>query len=186
MWAEDCPVHYSQLSLLQIPFHNFDGFSQIGQIMVASAVSEPVQNIFSELYDLKFPIHSLLLMDEFFGNDLKSMEANNSSAYNGRRIMNTERWSSHAYGVAIDINPKQNPYLQFDHHAATIKVYPSSGLNYVNRGVNKSGMVEEIVPIFAKYGFTEWGGSWDTKPDYHHFQLPWDDIKSMFPKQDVN
>lgn len=119
-------------------------------------------------------------MDSFKGDDVASMNANNSSAFNGRRIMNTNRWSSHAYGVAIDINPRQNPYLRFNTDENTIKVLPDEALPFVNRTVPKKGMVEPIVDLFAQYGFTEWGGRWDDKPDYHHFQMPWDRINALF------
>lgn len=181
IWNDDCPVHYSELSCIEIPFINFDGFSQIGEIMIADVLVENVKTIFSELYDAKFPIASLKLMDVFKGDDLASMEANNSSGYNGRKIMNTSRWSSHAYGVAIDINPAQNPYLSLDVDQANIQVFPSSGITYVNRIVQKPGMVDDIVSIFSDNGFTEWGGNWELKPDYHHFQLPWDEIEKLFP-----
>ncbi len=180
IWNDECPVHYSELTVQKVPYINFEGFSQIGELLVATKVVENVAMIFEELYHQRFPIHQIQLIDHFDGDDIASMEANNSSAYNGRKVMNTERWSSHAYGVAIDINPHQNPYMVLDQESSTIKVYPQKGLNFVNRGVKKPGMVEEIVPIFAQYGFTEWGGNWELKPDYHHFQLPWEKINQMF------
>ncbi len=181
IWHEGCPVHHSELSVLNISYINFDGFSQIGEIMVAEIIKEQVQSVFEELYEIQFPIHNLSLIDHYKGDDVVSMEANNSSAFNGRKVMNTDRWSSHAYGLAIDINPTQNPYLNFDTSESTIKVYPSDGMAFVNRSVLRKGMVEDIVPIFAKYGFTEWGGCWEMKPDYHHFQIPWEKIEELFP-----
>ena len=181
VWNQDCPVHHSKLTVLEVPYINFDGFDQIGEIMISERLTEQVASIFKELYQASFPIHSIELIDHFKGNDVLSMESNNSSAFNGRRVMNTDRWSSHAYGVAIDINPVQNPYMVMDLDDSSIKVYPSDGMSFVNRGVSKKGMVETIIPIFAKYGFTEWGGSWELKPDYHHFQIPWEKIEEMFP-----
>ncbi len=179
-WSEECPVHHSRLELLDVPFVNFDGFAQIGQIMVLDTIKNEVAQLFKELASRSFPLQSLQLITTFGGNDLASMNANNSSAFNGRRIMNTNRWSSHAYGVAIDINPRQNPYLLFNTDEHSIKVLPDDALPYVNRTVPKKGMVEPIVDLFAQYGFTEWGGRWDDKPDYHHFQMPWDRINALF------
>lgn len=138
-WAEECPVHHSRLVLLDIPFINYDGFSQIGQIMVLDVIKNETIALFKELANRSFPISSLLLMDSFKGDDVASMNANNSSAFNGRRIMNTNRWSSHAYGVAIDINPRQNPYLRFNTDENTIKVLPDEALPFVNRTVPKKG-----------------------------------------------
>lgn len=180
VWNDDCPVHYSELTLQKVPYIDFEGFSQIGELLVSSKIVENVALIFEELYHLRFPIQQIRLIDDFDGDDVASMEANNSSAFNGRKVMNTNRWSSHAYGVAIDINPHQNPYMMLNPESSSIKVFPQKGMSYVNRGVKKPGMVEEIVQIFAQFGFTEWGGNWELKPDYHHFQLPWDKINEMF------
>ena len=181
VWTKACPVSYSELTCLDIAFINFEGCSQIGQLFVATKVAEQVSLIFQQLYNQRFPMHKIQPMDVYNGNDIASMQANNTSAFNGRKIMNTDRWSSHAYGVAIDINPVQNPFMMLDRDSSTIKIYPEESISYVNRGVAKKGMVEEIVSIFAQYGFSEWGGNWDLKPDYHHFQIPWGVIKEMFP-----
>ena len=93
--------------------------------------------------------------------------------------MNTNRWSSHAYGIAIDINPMQNPYLMLNQNTSTINIFPDKGISYVNRRVMRAGMVEDIVPVFAQHGFTEWSEI-GIKPDYHHFQIPWNLIHTMF------
>ncbi len=180
IWRKECPIHHSRLVLVDVPYINYDGFAQIGQIMVLDSIKDEVQQLFKELANRFFPIQSISLINEFEGDDVASMNANNSSAYNGRQIMNTNRWSSHAYGVAIDINPRQNPYLLFDQYNNSIKVLPDNSLPFVNRTVLKEGMVEPIVDLFATYGFTEWGGRWDNKPDYHHFQMPWDKIDTLF------
>lgn len=181
IWDEDCPVHYSRLRLLDIKHIDFDGNTNSGQLLVLDSVAEQVISIFKELYDLRFPIDSILLIDEFEGDDVRSMEANNTSAFNSRKVMGTNRWSSHAFGLAIDVNTVQNPYIRIQEETSSAKIYPSAGVNYVNRNSRKKGMVEAIVPIFAKHGFTNWGGNWENPLDYHHFQFPWDEIKQLFP-----
>ena len=180
VWNEACPVHYSKLKVVEVQFFGFCGDIEQGKMMVFNQYTANVQAIFAELFDLKFPIAKMNLMDIFLGDDLKSMEENNSSGFNGRKIMGTDRWSSHSYGLAIDINPQQNPYLKLDLDESTIEVFPTKGISFVNRRIQKPGMVEEIVPIFTKYGFTEWGGNWELKPDYHHFQIPWKEIHKLF------
>ena len=182
VWREDGPVHFSRLKEVVVFYYDFDGRKKEGSLLVLDKISEAVKSIFEELFELKFPIYSLRCIKEFSGDDVLSMNANNSSAYNGRFVARTNKWSSHAYGVAIDINPIQNPYLLLDDKLELIEVIPSAGYDYLDRSSQQKGMVESIVPIFAKYGFTEWGGSWKTKPDYHHFQLPWDEIEKLFPK----
>ncbi len=179
VWSEGCPLPHSRLRVVEIDYLGFDDQEHSSSMIVLDSVSESVKKIFEELLSLSFPIYSITPMEQFNGDDVASMEANNSSAFNGRRIMNTNRWSSHAYGCAIDINPAQNPYMLLDKEHAQIKVYPSSAIEYVNRNSLKKGMVEPIVPIFEKYGFADWGGNWEHKPDYHHFQLPWDRIEKL-------
>ncbi|RNC85606.1 MAG: M15 family peptidase [Balneola sp.] len=179
IWSEDCPLHHSRLRVVEIKYFGFDDYEHSSTMIVLDSISEQVKLIFEELFSVAFPIYSIVPMEQFKGDDVASMEANNSSAFNGRRIMNTDRWSSHAYGCAIDINPAQNPYMLLDKKQAKINVFPSSAIDYVNRNSIRKGMVEPIVQIFEKHGFTDWGGGWVHKPDYHHFQLPWESIHKL-------
>lgn len=179
VWSEECPIHYSRLVLVKVDHFSFDENEHLGELVVLEDVAEDVLAIFKELHSDKFLIGKMRPVEEYKGDDVASMEDNNSSAFNGRRIMNTDRWSSHAYGAAIDINPAQNPYMRLNDEDASIQVYPSSGLHNVNRNVLKPGMVEPVVELFADHGFSDWGGTWEHKPDYHHFQLPWDKIKKL-------
>ena len=78
----------------------------------------------------------------------------------------------HSYGLAIDINPVQNPFIMIDKTSNNIKVLPGQSVDFLNRHNKQEGMVEPIVEIFRKYGFSEWGGNWNTPIDYHHFQVP--------------
>lgn len=185
IWNEDCPVHHSRLKVLELNYFNFNEEIHSGKMMVLEEISNQVISIFKELYKLQFPIARMVLIDEFEGDDVRSMEANNTSAFNGRKVMGTNRWSSHAFGTAIDVNTIQNPYVRIQEEDATAKVYPSSGIKYLNRNLHEKGMVEDIVPIFAKHGFTNWGGNWAKPLDYHHFQLPWSKIKELFPNADI-
>lgn len=181
VWREECPVHHSRLKVVEVTYCCFDGNQKEGKVIVLDVVAEKVHSIFEELLSIQFPINNILPLEEFSGDDVKSMQANNSSAFNGRLVARTSSWSSHAFGVAIDINPIQNPYLLLNEAKELVEVIPPEGSEFLDRSEMYRGMVEEIVPIFAKHGFTEWGGSWDAKPDYHHFQLPWEEIKLLFP-----
>ena len=111
VWKEDCPLHYTRLKRLEVSHRDFKGKKRTGELIVLDEVAEQVLSIFRELFELGFPIQQMVPVEEFSGDDVKSMAANNSSAFNGRKVMNTDRWSSHAFGVAIDVNPGQNPYL---------------------------------------------------------------------------
>ncbi len=179
IWREECPVHYSRLRIVKVQYVDFDGSENFGELIVLDEVAVPVLQIFEELFEMKFPIENIIPMEEFFGDDVLSMKANNSSAFNGRLVARTNTWSSHAYGAAIDINPIQNPYLLLNEARELIEVIPPEGDKFLDRSNQRKGMVEAIVTIFAKHGFTEWGGSWEAKPDYHHFQLPWNEIEKV-------
>ncbi|MDC0865215.1 M15 family metallopeptidase, partial [Rickettsiaceae bacterium] len=81
-----------------------------------------------------------------------------------------------------DINPIQNPYIIIDDNASSCDVFPREAVRFLNRNNQRVGMVEPIVKIFAKYGFSQWGGDWNSLIDYHHFQIPRDKIKELLGK----
>ena len=182
IWSPECPVSLDRLNLLKISYIDFDG-NEIhdGALIVHDVVADNVLEIFRILYKNKFPIASLKLINDYDGDDEKSMADNNSSAFICRNIMNSKTASIHSYGLAIDINPKQNPYLitEYEDNKVNIPVFPPQGMEYINRLNIRSGMVESmlgngkdnIINLFAKNGFTVWGGNWNDPVDWHHFQV---------------
>lgn len=173
IWSEECPVLLNDLRVATVTHYNFDAKIITGEIMVHKNIAEKVVNIFQELLQRRFPIHSIKLIQEFDGNDILSMEANNSSAFNFRKIANTDRISQHSYGIAIDINPVQNPYIRYDHQVMSIQ--PQASKDFLDRTNIRPGMVEEIVDLFKKHGFS-WGGDWTNVKDYQHFEYPLSDL----------
>ena len=124
-------------------------------------------SVFHELYDQGFPIARMNLVDDFQGSDDRSMEANNTSAFNCRAVTGRPGvWSQHSYGGAIDINPVQNPYI-----SSGGTVLPSAGAEYVDRSRRAPGMIHATdctVQAFADIGWY-WGGAWTSPKDYQHF-----------------
>jgi len=179
IWHKDCPVEINRLKLLTVSHYNFDHQISIGQIIVLDKISQAVLHIFKELLLLKFPIHSIQLMNEFNGSDELSMAANNSSCFNFRSIEGTKTLSMHSYGLAIDINPVQNPFIIMKHNTKKVNVLPKQATEFLNRHNQRNGMVEPIVGIFKKYGFSEWGGTWNSPIDYHHFQIPRQEVAEL-------
>lgn len=165
VWNHDCPVKITDLALLGISYIDFAGHQKEGEMLVHKSVKDATLSIFEELYQINFPIHNMETIEKFDGDDDKSMAANNSSCFNFRKIAGTDRFSIHSYGLAIDINPKQNPCISEG------KIYPEAGTDYLNREIQKPGMVEPIVDIFKRNGFETWGGEWTEPVDYHHFQV---------------
>ena len=153
------PQNKSDLNLL-----HFANFAAISEALNSSTV-------FEELLKIKFPIKKISLIDNYNGDDQLSMSDNNSSCFNYRKITNSKIISMHSYGLAIDINPVQNPYIFDSKVENMLEIWPDEGKLYLNRTNRRAGMVEPIVTLFAYYGFTVWGGSWNEPLDYHHFQI---------------
>jgi hypothetical protein len=170
IWQEGCPVHLNHMKLLKIKYQNFEGDVQVGQMMVLGMIADRVVKIFDELFQIKFPIEKIRLINDYSGDDEKSMADNNTSAFNCRMIRNTNRYSNHSMGTAIDINPIQNPYITRETDGSII-VLPKAGVKYLNRKKLEKGVItKEVVNIFANQGFS-WGGDWHTLKDYQHFEL---------------
>ena len=165
IWTPECPVSLDDLRLMVTDYYDFNGHIKTGQMVIHHKITDAANSIFSELYKIKFPIHKMTLIDEYNGNDDLSMTDNNSSCFNYRKIYGTDRVSVHSWGTAIDINPRENPYITQDG-----KIHPEDGKLFLDRSDLRPGMVEPIVHLFTDHGF-DWGGNWTTIKDYHHFEI---------------
>jgi hypothetical protein len=164
------PVGCERLRLVRFSYLGFDGATHDdGELVVLDAVADHVLAIFVALRSRAFPIASARLMNHYTGNDDASMARNNTSAFNVRRVEGTHSMSLHAYGVAIDLNPIQNPYVE--RRPRGIEVSPPAGAGYVSRQNRRPGMAEAVVDLFAHHGFAQWGGYWPRGIDYQHFQV---------------
>ncbi|NOY55205.1 MAG: M15 family metallopeptidase [Actinobacteria bacterium] len=164
-WRPGCPVPLEDLRLLRLRYHDFTGGTSMGELVVADDVADDIMGVFEELYSVGFPIERMELVDAYAGDDTASMQANNTSAFNCRRVEGTDRWSEHAYGIAIDINPLLNPWMRRS------SVSPAEGAAYADRSLDVPGMIHDgdaVVQAFARIGWV-WGGTWRTTKDYQHF-----------------
>ncbi|MCL2406253.1 MAG: M15 family metallopeptidase [Defluviitaleaceae bacterium] len=163
---ETTPFGYDYLTYLTVTHVNFYGESVLGHLIVAASIGYEVLDIFREIYEGGFPIHSIKLIDYFEASDYLSMAANNSHAFNFRYIAGTTTISRHGFGVAIDINPVQNPYIRGD------TIWPAAGVEYLDRTYVRPGMIvpgDVVYNAFMSRGWT-WGGYWTWPRDYHHFE----------------
>jgi hypothetical protein len=124
-----------------------------------------VLTVLRRLYAARFPIRRMRLVDAYGGSDFRSIEADNTSAFNCRHVEGTDRWSEHAYGRAIDVNPIENPYVigGGTSHRASVR--------YLDRSRFRQGMAVEggvLVRAFDAIGWG-WGGRWSGVKDYQHF-----------------
>lgn len=164
---ENEPTSFDQLSYLKLTYYGFDKKYHLGEMIVNKKVAAEVVDIFRELYESKYPIEKMNLIDEYNANDDVSMKDNNSSSFCYRTIANTNVISNHGKGVAIDINPLYNPHI----NTSTNKVSPETAYEYIDRDRQIKGMIIEndaCYNAFIKRGWT-WGGSW-RNPDYQHFE----------------
>lgn len=165
------PVPCKRLMQVSFSYIDFAGKRhEDGLIVVLDALAPQVQKIFDELLVLSFPLQQAKPLESYQGDDQAAMQANNTSAFNGRQLTGGSRWSIHAYGAAIDINPRQNPYLSKNTDTHTTLLPPTAG-DYVRRTPLRPGMAESIRDIFFKHGFLIWGGHWHQPIDYQHFEI---------------
>jgi D-alanyl-D-alanine carboxypeptidase len=164
------PVGCERLRLVKFGYLDFAGqMHDDGEIVVLDAIANHVSQIFASLRERGFPVARAKLMNEYEGNDDASMAQNNTSAFNVRPIAGGSSVSLHSFGVAIDLNPIQNPYVK--RSATGVVISPRSGAEYVNRKSRRPGMAELVLDVFTEHGLTIWGGNWNNPTDYQHFQV---------------
>ena len=166
-WHPGCPVGPSSLRRLRVGYWGFDGKSRVGTLVVNRSAVGPLTVVFRRLYRARFPIRRMRPIDAYGGNDERSLAADNTAAFNCRYAVGPgpKRWSTHAYGLAIDVNPVENPYLESG------RVHPHAGRTYLDRTNVRSGMAVRgglLVSAFRSVGW-QWGGRWTGTPDYQHF-----------------
>jgi hypothetical protein len=166
-WHVGCPVGPARLRRVFVSYTGFDGRAHHGQLVVSQAVAGEVVTVFRSLYSARFPIRLMRPISAYGGSDDRSMAADNTSAFNCRYAVapGPRRWSAHAYGEAVDVNPVENPYLEGG------RVLPPAGKRFVDRSRHRAGMAVAggvLVREFASIGWG-WGGRWTSSPDWQHF-----------------
>jgi hypothetical protein len=164
-WRPGCPVSISDLRLISMPHRGFDGQAHHGELVVHEDVATDVVAVFAALYADGFPIRRMQRVEAYGGDDDASMATDNTSAFNCREITGGGAVSIHSLGLAIDINPVENPYVRDG------DVLPLAGVEYLDREDIRPGMIVEgeVTTAFDEIGFV-WGGSWRTLKDYQHFE----------------
>jgi D-alanyl-D-alanine carboxypeptidase-like protein len=165
-WHRGCPVGLDDLRLLRLSYWGFDREPHTGRLVVHRAYAWRVVGVFRTLYEERFPIRRMRLVDAYGADDTRSMNADNTSAFNCRyRDGVCCTWSQHAYGKAIDVDPVENPYV------GSWGVSPDAGAPFVDRSPLRRGMVahgDAVWDAFDAIGW-QWGGDWKWPIDYQHF-----------------
>ena len=162
---DNAKIGYDQLRYLSLPYYDFDGNIHKGEMVCNKAIAHDLLCVFKDLFSKEYPISSIRLVDDFNADDEASMEANNTSCFNYRTVPGTYVLSRHALGLAVDINPLQNPYIRGS------KVHPATATEYIDRTQDFPHKIDNndfCKEVFTSHGFT-WGGNWRNK-DYQHFE----------------
>tara|TARA_Y100001934_G_C12073143_1_gene641080 strand:+ start:148 stop:729 length:582 start_codon:yes stop_codon:yes gene_type:complete len=166
-WREGCPIGLDMLRQIELNHWTPSGRIETGSLIVHKDVADELLEIFEYLFNQRFPLHSVKPIFWFGGDDSRSMQANNTSAFNCRPITGRSKgYSVHSYGKAIDINPLWNPYVRRK------QVLPHNGREFVKRSPCLVGMIcprSDVLALFISRGWT-WGGAWKSLKDYQHFQ----------------
>jgi hypothetical protein len=167
-WHAGCPVGFSELRVLTVTHWGFDGRVHTGQLVVNARVARPLAQVFSRLYELRFPIRDMTLAHAYrrqqpadITDALECRQAVPSPCTGGT---GTGHWSMHAYGEAVDLNPVENPYVGCG------MTRDAASRPYLDRSRLRPGMVTPaVVAAFRSIGWG-WGGSWSgSTKDYMHF-----------------
>lgn len=151
-----------ELRLVNVYYYSFDKKLHKGQLVIHKNLVNDIEWIFEMLKEKKFPIKRVIPVVRYNWSDNESMKANNSSAFNYRLVANTNRFSNHSTGRAIDINPWQNPQIIDGKASPEGAVYNPK----IKGTISKRSVV---VSLFKDKGWS-WGGDWKTRTDYQHFE----------------
>lgn len=169
-YKDNCNIDLSCLRYLTITHYNFKHLPSRGEIICNIAIADDLLDIFETLFQHQYEIEKMRLIDYYDADDDKSMEDNNSSAFNFRMISGTNVLSNHSKGMAIDINPLYNPYVKRLENR--LLVSPGTGRPFADRSLSfphKLDHEDICVKEFLKHGFI-WGGDWENVKDYQHFE----------------
>lgn len=163
---QDARIDISDLRYLTLPYYDFEGQVQQGEMVCNMKIAKDLIAVFRELFEKQYQFCSIRLIDDFGGSDEASMLANNTSCFNYRTKSGSSALSSHALGLAVDVNPMQNPFVKRG------KVYPETATDFVDRNLDfahKIDTQDACYKSFKAHGF-RWGGLWRSAKDYQHFE----------------
>lgn len=171
-WRPGCPVPLEDLALLRFNHWDFDGEIERGPMVVNDAVAEDVLGVFETLFEARFPIARVVLAKRFRPNADPDSRTSVTASFNCRPVVTPDgpgdTFSQHSYGLAVDVNSLQNPYVRDDGYVRNRFARP-----YVDRSQDLPGMIHDgdvVVRAFAAIGWA-WGGHWHSGQDYMHFSL---------------
>ncbi|GIF97080.1 hypothetical protein Cci01nite_21740 [Catellatospora citrea] len=164
-WTRKCPIAAADLRYLTVGFRGFDGRAHTGELLANARVADDLVTVFKRLFAADFPIERMRISSAAELNAPSTGDANTTEVFACRPVRGRKGWSQHAYGLAVDLNPFQNPYQKGK------IVLPELATAYLDRAETRPGMAqprEQAVKAFAAIGW-EWGGDYRSLKDYMHF-----------------
>lgn len=164
-WTGRCPIAAADLRYLTVSFRGFDGRAHTGELLANARAADDLVTVFERLFAADFPIERMRISTAAELNAPPTGDHNTTEVFACRPVRGRKGWSQHAYGLALDLNPFQNPY-----HKGEV-VLPELATAYLDRTDERPGMAqprEQAVQAFAAIGW-EWGGDYRSLKDYMHF-----------------
>ena len=170
-FKHNCSINRDELRYLHLLHYTIDGSIKLGEMICHKDVAKDLINIFRQLYEAKYPIERMQLIDDYNADDITSMNHNNTTCFNYRAVAGSKKLSNHSMGKAVDINPLYNPYVK-RRADGSYKISPETGRKYADRSRNFKYKIDKddlAYRLFTKYGF-RWGGNYRSLKDYQHFE----------------
>lgn len=170
-YPQGCEVPRSDLRYLELSYVDFEGHEHLGQMVCNKHIADDLIYIFRRLYEARYPIASMRLIDDYGADDARSMAANNTSCFCYRRVAGSTALSKHSRGMAVDVNPLYNPCV----YVRSGRVLPPEGRAYAHGRDRRKDIPGKIdtadlcYRLFVSRGF-RWGGAWRSLKDYQHFE----------------
>ena len=164
-WVDGCPVAATDLAWVRLTFWGFDAQRHTGELLVHRTVADDIVSVFRTLHRKRFPQEQVVVVRSYDPDAPATGDGNGTGSFVCRPSTGATYFSQHAYGLAIDVNTFQNPYLKGD------VVLPELASSYLRRDAIRPGMIVDSGPVieaFARIGW-EWGGDWNQSKDYQHF-----------------
>ena len=170
-YPQGCEVPRSDLRYLELSYVDFEGHEHLGQMVCNRHIADDLLYIFRRLYEARYPIASMRLIDDYGADDARSMAANNTSCFCYRRVAGSTALSKHSRGMAVDVNPLYNPCV----YVRSGRVLPPEGRTYAHGRDRRKDIPGKIdvtdlcYRLFVSRGF-RWGGAWRSLKYYQHFE----------------
>ena len=159
-------IEREDLRYLRVLHWDYDGKTHHGEMVCNKKIADRLITIFRKLYEAKYPIQQMKLPDEYDADDERQMRANNTSCFCYRPVAGSTKLSKHSRGLAVDINPFENPYVR------PSRVRPAGASAYADRTKDFPHKIDKedlCYKLFRAHGFS-WGGTWRSVQDYQHFE----------------